>query len=105
MKKAIITIQGKQHNVQEGETVVVDRISENETKKLAAQVNLFTDQGKILIGNPTLSNIKVELEKISDFQGKKIKITKFHRRKRFFKRQGHRQQLSKVLISAIKLEN
>ena len=72
MTYAIIKLGGKQLKVTEGQTFQIERLED-----LTAEVLAYSDDKNVLLGEPVLKNIKVELEKIEDKKDKKVEILRF----------------------------
>ena len=62
---------------------------------------LLVDGDKLTTAAEDLANVKVTAEKLEDLRGPKIVIQKFKNKTGYKKRQGHRQELSKVKITSI----
>ena len=100
---AIIEACGRQYKVQEGETVYFEKLGEEEGKKVSFdKVVLVSDNGKVQVGNPYVSNVKVEGKVVSNGRGKKILVFKYKAKKNERKTRGHRQDYTKVEITSIK---
>ena len=101
---AIVEIRGKQYKVQEGDIVFVDRMDEVEEGKKVTfdKVILVSNDGKVEVGNPTISGAKVEGKVVSNGRGKKILVYKYKAKKNERKTRGHRQDYTKVEITSIK---
>ncbi len=91
---AIIQLQGKQHLVKEGDTLVVDRLQDEKGKKIAVSDVLFQKtKDKYSVGQPLVKAAKVTLEVVDDEKkGEKIRVAKFRSKSRYRKVKGHRQQ-------------
>ncbi len=100
---AIIEACGRQYKVQEGETVYFEKLGEEEGKKVHFdKVVLVSDNGKVQVGNPYVSNVKVEGKVVSNGRGKKILVFKYKAKKNERNTRGHRQDYTKVEITSIK---
>ena len=100
---AIIEACGRQYKVQEGETVYFEKLGEEEGKKVSFdKVVLISDNGKVQVGNPYVSNAKVEGKVVSNGRGKKVLVFKYKAKKNERKTRGHRQDYTKVEITSIK---
>lgn len=103
---AVFATGGKQYRVQVGDTLKIEKISDEEKEgdKLTFDNVLLIDDGKadIKLGTPFISGAKVEatLSKIS--KGKKIEVVKYKAKSRYFKRYGHRQPFFEIQIEGIK---
>lgn len=102
---AIIEAGGKQYRVSEGDLIDVERRSGEVGQAIDFQeVLLIGDQETIHVGKPVLAGARV-VGTIAE-QGKKAKIIvfKFKRRKKYRKKQGHRQLFTRVRIDQIELD-
>ena len=102
---AIIEAGGKQYRVSEGDLIDVERRSGEVGQAIDFQeVLLIGDQETIHVGKPVLAGARV-VGTIAE-QGKEAKIIvfKFKRRKKYRKKQGHRQLFTRVRIDQIELD-
>ena len=102
---AIIEAGGKQYRVSEGDLIDVERRSGEVGQAVDFQdVLLIGDQETIHVGKPVLAGARV-VGTIAE-QGKEAKIIvfKFKRRKKYRKKQGHRQLFTRVRIDQIELD-
>ncbi len=100
---AIVDIAGKQYKVEKDKFVYAPLLEGKEGSKVDFdQVLLLDDDGKVKIGTPTVSGAKVSGKILEHVQGDKVIVFKKKRRKGYKKKNGHRQQFSKVLIEDIK---
>ena len=99
---AIVRTGGKQFCVKEGDVVKVPLMEAEVGKKFTLDEVLFvrTDD-KTLIGNPTVKKANVTGEVVCHGKDKKILVYTYKRRKGFEKRQGHRQEFTRIKISKI----
>ena len=99
---AIVDIAGKQFKVEEGNYVYSYRLDTEEGEQVEFDnVLLLDEEGKVSIGAPTVKGAKVTGKVVSHLQDDKVIVFKKKRRKGYKKKNGHRQQLSKVLIEKI----
>jgi len=101
---AIIMAGGKQHRVEPGAVLDVDRIASEPGAviTLDKQVLYMHDDTGISIGNPILEGVAVDCEIVKHFRGEKLTVFKMKRRKRCRRKHGHRQELTQVLVKAIR---
>lgn len=99
---AVIVSGGKQHRVQEGEILRLEKLeaATGDTVEFD-QVLMVANGGDISIGAPLVSGAKVKAEILSHGRADKVTIIKFRRRKHSLKRQGHRQWYTDVKITGI----
>ena len=99
---AICEIQGKQYKVEAKSSIFVDKIEGNEGDKVEIDKVLLVDNdGKVSVGQPTVSGAKVSAKIEEQVKGDKVLIFKKKRRKGYQKSQGHRQQYTKIAIETI----
>ena len=102
---AIIEACGRQYKVQEGENVYFEKLDVEEGKKVSFdKILLVSDEGKVQVGNPYVTGVKVEGKVVSHGRGKKILVFKYKAKKNERKTRGHRQDYTKVEISSIKIK-
>ncbi len=99
---AIVDIAGQQFKVEKGQEVFVHRLDGEEGAKMDFDKVLLVDNnGKVSVGTPTVEGAKVSAKIVSHLRGDKVIVFKKKRRKGYQKSNGHRQDLSKVLIEKI----
>ena len=99
---AVFVSGGKQHRVEEGETLKLEKLNADEGAKINFDRVLLVANGEdVKIGEPTVKDAKVTAEVVSHGRGKKIRILKFRRRKHHMKQAGHRQWYTEVKITGI----
>jgi large subunit ribosomal protein L21 len=103
---AVIRTGGKQYRVAAGETLRVEKLPASAGDKLTFDSLLFADDaGKVQVGNPLVSGVKVEAEVVEQGLGKKIILFKYKRRKSYRRKAGHRQPYTALRITAINAES
>ncbi len=99
---AVIATGGKQYKVQADDVLDIERIQgEVGSKIIFDEVLALSEEGKLEVGSPKIESAKVEAEIIDQYRGVKLLVYKMKRRKGYRKKQGHRQELTKVRIAAI----
>ena len=99
---AVIESGGKQHRVEEGETLKLEKIEVATGETVEFDKVLMIGGGDdVKIGTPIVSGAKVTAEVVTQGRHKKIKIIKFNRRKHYRKETGHRQWFTEVKITGI----
>jgi len=98
---AVVSSGGKQYKVHEGEILRVEKISGNIGDKVSFdKILMYSDGENVRIGRPVLDDVAVRGQIVEHGKNKKIIVFKYKRRKRYRRKQGHRQQ-----YTAIKIEN
>lgn len=99
---AIVNSGGKQYKVREGEIFRVEKLpGEVGAPVTFDQVLLYSDGDNIEIGRPVLDAMKVEGRIVEQDRAKKIIVFKYKRRKRYRRKQGHRQYYTAVQVDSI----
>ncbi|MBQ8984984.1 50S ribosomal protein L21 [Candidatus Saccharibacteria bacterium] len=102
MKKAVICVSGKQYLVAEKETLRVDLLPSG-TKELETDALLVIDGDKVSVGTPTVKGVKVSAKvKTPEVKGDKIRVIRYHSKKRVHTETGHRQKYTEIEITSIK---
>ena len=99
---AIVDIAGQQFKVEKGQEVFVHRLDGDEGAKMEFDKVLLVDNnGKVSVGTPIVEGAKISAKIIAHTRADKVIVFKKKRRKGYQKSNGHRQDLSKVLIEKI----
>ena len=99
---AVIKSGGKQHKVSEGEEILLEKISLDEGDVIEfSEVLAVNKDGNLNVGKPLLEGAVVKGKVLNHLKTKKITVIKMKRRKDYRKKQGHRQNLTKVKIESI----
>lgn len=103
---AVIETGGKQYRVQAGDIVQVEKLEGDVGSSMSFDKVLFaskmsTDSSQIWLGKPYLSGASVQVEVVGQGRGEKILIIKMKRRKQYRRTQGHRQDLTQLLVTAV----
>ncbi len=99
---AIVEIAGQQFKVVKGQEIFVHRLEGKEGDKVSFdKVLLKEDGGKVTVGKPTVDKSKVTVKILEHLKGDKVIVFKKKRRKAYQKRNGHRQQFTKISIESI----
>lgn len=100
---AVVTIAGQQFKVSEGQEIFVHRLEANDGDNVSFdQVHLVDRSGEILLGTPVLDKAAVGATVLGHQKGDKVIVFKKKRRKGYRKKNGHRQQFTKIRIDSIK---
>jgi len=101
---AIIRSGGKQYRTQEGGFLRVEKLPGNVGDEIIFdKVLMFADGENVDIGRPLLEDVAVKGHIVEQGKHRKIIVFKYKKRKRYRKKQGHRQQYTAVRIDQIGL--
>ena len=99
---AIVEIAGLQYKVAKKQRVFVHRLEANAGENVEfSKVLLIDNDGKITVGAPIIDGARVAAKVLAHVQGDKVIVFKKKRRKGYQKMNGHRQQLTELLIQAV----
>lgn len=104
MTYAIIATGGKQLRVEPGRFYDVERLPLEPDDNISLdQVLLVKDGDSISIGQPLVQGASVEATVMQHLRARKIIVYKMKPKKKTRKKQGHRQNLTRVMINSINL--
>ena len=95
---AIVDIKGKQFKVEKDQELLVPKINKEIGSKIEFDKILLTnDDGEI----STKSSLKITAEVLSHEKGDKVLVFKMKRRKGYQKKNGHKQNYTKIKIESL----
>lgn len=101
---AVIETGGKQYRVAPGAVLEVDRLEAEAGKPVTLdRVLLVSNEGKLNLGNPTVSKATVVADVVEHLRGEKKIAFKMKRRKGYHRTVGSRAELTRIKIAEIKL--
>ncbi|PPI87923.1 50S ribosomal protein L21 [Candidatus Pantoea edessiphila] len=101
---AVFQSGGKQYKAIEGKIIRLEKLDLETGNFIQFNDILMISKGEYLkIGTPFILNSNIKGEIIAHGRDKKIKIIKFHRRKHYRRKQGHRQWFTDVKIININI--
>jgi large subunit ribosomal protein L21 len=102
MKYAIVEISGRQFWIEAGKYYDMNRIPTDIGKEVTLNRGLLVNNnGELLVGKPYLDKVKVKGKILEHLRGQKTIVYKMRPKKKTRKKQGHRQELTRVLIENI----
>jgi large subunit ribosomal protein L21 len=102
MSYAVVESGGKQYVAREGQTLEVDRLPVEVGKAVEFdRVLLVVDGSDVRIGAPVVQGLKVHATVAAHTKGDKVIVYRYIPKERFRKKQGHRQQYTRVMIDSI----
>ena len=102
MTYAIVRTGGKQYRVEQGQSLLVERLPDDDGAKVTLEPLLYVDGSDVVDGRD-LSRVRVEGRIVGHERGPKLRIVKFKPKRGYKRRTGHRQELTRVEITAVKL--
>ena len=99
---AVVNTGGKQYKVRAGDVLRVEKLPGAVGSAVTFdRVLMVADGDEISVGRPLLENAAVNGHIVEQDRAKKIIVFKYKRRKRFRRKQGHRQAFTAVKIDSI----
>jgi large subunit ribosomal protein L21 len=105
MSYAIVEASGKQFWIEPGKFYDLNHIELNPGDKIAlVRVLLINNNGNVSVGQPCIPNASVEATVLGHIQSRKITVYKMRPKKKTRKKQGHRDNLTRIIINSISVE-
>ena len=99
---AIVKTGGKQYRVQEGQYLLVERLAEEDGASVSLTPLLYVN-GEDVVDGDDISRVNVTATILAHERGPKLRIVKFKPKRGYKRRNGHRQNLTRIEIKHIKL--
>jgi large subunit ribosomal protein L21 len=100
---AVIESGGKQHRVEEGEVLRLEKLAAGPGETVTFdRVLLIAEGDDIKVGTPFVDGGEVTAEVVGEGRGDKVTVIKFKRRKNYHRKQGHRQSYTEVRVTGIR---
>ena len=102
---AIVNIAGQQFKVEKDQFVYAPRLEGEAGASLQFDKVLLIDNGgSVEVGAPTVKGASVSGKILEHVKGDKVIVFKKKRRKGYAKKNGHRQNFTRVMIEAISVK-
>ena len=98
---AIVKTGGKQYKAVPGEYLNIEKLEGEAGDKVELQAITIVDGENVISDPAEAAKTTVEATIVEQFRGKKQLVFKFKKRKNYKKLQGHRQNLTRVQITAV----
>ena len=98
---AIIKTGGKQYTVKPGDVIDIEKIEGEAGDKIQLPVIFLNDGTNVVTDPEAAAKNTVTAEIVEQHKGPKAIIFKFKKRKGYKKKRGHRQNLTKVVVTEV----
>lgn len=98
---AIIRTGGKQYKVAAGDEILVEKLDAEAGAEVCFEVLMLCDGENITVGKPVVEGVCAKAEVIEQTKGEKVIVFRYKAKKNYRKKNGHRQQYTKVKINTI----
>src|SRR5580704_11830646 len=99
---AIVKTGGKQYRVEQGLTLLVERLPVADGESVALQPLLYVD-GSDVVDGEDLARVSVEARVVAHERGPKLRVVKFKPKRGYKRRTGHRQNLTRIEVTSLGL--
>ena len=100
MAYAIVKTGGKQYRVEQGQTLLVERLPEEEGATVALRPLLYRS-GDTVFDADGLEKISVNAKIVRHERGEKLRVFKFKPKRGYKRTAGHRQELTRLEITSL----
>ncbi len=101
---AIVKSGGKQYKVAPGDKLNVEKLPAEVGDKVELDAICIVDGTNVEPDPAKAGKTKVEAVVLDQFRDKKVVVFKFKKRKNYKKKQGHRQSLTRIQVTAVGTE-
>jgi large subunit ribosomal protein L21 len=99
---AIVKTGGKQYRVERGQQLVVERLAASEGETIALQPILYRSE-EAVFDRAGLERVKVSAKVLGHERGDKLRVFKFKPKRGYKRRNGHRQELTRIEVTELSL--
>ena len=99
---AIVKTGGKQYRVEQGQSLLIERLTAPEGESVGLLPLLYVD-GDSVVDGEEIAKVSVEARILSHERGPKLRVVKFKPKRGYKRRNGHRQELTRIEVTGIKL--
>jgi large subunit ribosomal protein L21 len=100
---AVVKCGGKQYRVEEGTTLLVDRMSGDEGASVDLEPLLYAGGKDTLFQGSDLGRVKVKAKIVGHERGPKLRVFKFKPKRGYKRTTGHRSELTRIEVTGISL--
>ncbi|MCB8927075.1 MAG: 50S ribosomal protein L21 [Ardenticatenaceae bacterium] len=99
---AIVESGGRQYRAEEGHSFSVEKLPYEVGEQIELEnVLLLANGDDVKVGQPTVTGASVKATVMEQYRGEKIFVWKYKPKKRYRRRQGHRQSYTRLRIDEI----
>jgi large subunit ribosomal protein L21 len=100
---AVVKCGGKQYRVEEGTTLLVDRLKDDEGAAIDLVPLLYAGGKDTVFEGSDLGRVKVKAKVLTHERGPKLRIFKFKPKRGYKRTTGHRSELTRIEVTGISL--
>ncbi len=99
---AIVKTGGKQYRVEEGQSLLVERLPDDEGATVTLEPIMYRSD-EVVVDPAGLGKVKVQARVLEHLRGEKIRVFKFKPKRGYKRTQGHRQELTRIEVTGISM--
>ena len=99
---AIVKTGGKQYRVEQGQSLLVERLPASDGDSVSLEPLLLVDGSDVVDGDG-LAGATVAARVVAHERGPKLRVVKFKPKRGYKRRTGHRQNLTRIEVTEISL--
>ena len=99
---AVVRTGGKQYRVEEGTTLLVERLTADEGATVDLEPLLYASGDESLFGAPTSAGLGRRRPCSATSAAPKLRVFKFKPKRGYKRTHGHRQELTRLQVTGIK---
>src|SRR3954451_24435717 len=100
---AFVKTGGKQYRVEQGQTLLVERLPAGDGESVDLRPLLVVDGSNVVDTAAGLADATVSARIVAHERGPKLRIVKFKPKRGYKRRNGHRQELTRIEVVGINL--
>jgi large subunit ribosomal protein L21 len=97
---AIVKTGGKQYRVEEGQTLLVERLPDEAGATVKLEPVMFRSDD-VVFEPDALAKVRVDAKVVEHVRGEKLRVFKFKPKRGYRRRTGHRQNLTRIEVTDI----
>src|SRR5436309_4800803 len=97
---AIVKTGGKQYRVEQGQSLLVERLPASDGETVSLQPLLYVDGDNVVDGG---GDVTVSARIVAHERGPKLRVVKFKPKRGYKRRTGHRQDLTRIEVTSLGL--
>ena len=101
---AIVKTGGKQYRVEQGQTLLVERLPGEEGDNVALEPILYRSDD-VVFDADSLAKVKVDAKIVEHLRGPKIRVFKYKPKRGYKRTAGHRQELTRIEVTKISMSS
>jgi large subunit ribosomal protein L21 len=99
---AVVETGGKQYRVAPGGVIAVERLPGRVGEVVELSRVLLVGEGEeVKVGSPVVAGARVRATVLGQVRDSKVTVFKFRRRRKYRRKSGHRQQMTRLRVDEI----